>query len=302
MSESRHWPIVGQCSDPRWLAVTEDTWLSTRYLAGCGFRLPECLAVLDPSLRAYPGTRVLRSAEELRAFLLDGASLPLFGKENSGLSGLGTFVIRDADRDSVLLDGEGAFPYDRFFRELLGGVPYVLQSVLENHRVLARHTAALATVRVSTIVTDEGPLHPFFVLKLPSSGNHSDHFWKSGNLACGLDPSSGRILRARMKHPIGVSDRSVHPDTSVPLIGACVPHWNAVLELARECAPVLAPVRYHSLDVAVTPDGPVLVEANVGGSFELVQVACDEGFATDEVASFLAACGVAPWAHSRGRA
>jgi hypothetical protein len=53
------------------------------------------------------------------------------------------------------------------------------------------------------------------------------------------------------------------------------------------------PVRYQSMDVAVTPDGPVLIEINTGGGFDLPQLASGQGFLTDEVCEFFRACGYA---------
>ncbi|MEK9755293.1 MAG: hypothetical protein VW338_19050 [Rhodospirillaceae bacterium] len=37
------------------------------------------------------------------------------------------------------------------------------------------------------------------------------------------------------------------------------------------------------MDIAVTPEGPVLVEINSGGSFELIQLASGPGLLTDDV-------------------
>jgi hypothetical protein len=48
--------------------------------------------------------------------------------------------------------------------------------------------------------------------------------------------------------------------------------WDRVLDLARRCAPVFRPVRYQSMDIAITPDGPVLVEGNRFPCAKLSQV------------------------------
>ena len=46
------------------------------------------------------------------------------------------------------------------------------------------------------------------------------------------------------------------------------------------------------MDVAITPDGPSLIEINSGGAFDLPQLASGRGLLTDEVQAFFAACGV----------
>ncbi|MEK9661332.1 MAG: hypothetical protein VW644_06305 [Alphaproteobacteria bacterium] len=45
------------------------------------------------------------------------------------------------------------------------------------------------------------------------------------------------------------------------------------------------------MDIAITRDGPVLIEINTGGGFDLPQLASGEGFLTDEVGEFFRACG-----------
>ena len=65
-----------------------------------------------------------------------------------------------------------------------------------------------------------------------------------------------------------------------------------MLEIARTCSQVFAPIRYQSMDVAITPNGPKLIEINTGGAFDLPQLASGCGFLTDEVLHFFTDCGV----------
>ena len=132
---------------------------------------------------------------------------------------------------------------------------------------------------------------PFTVLKLPSSDNIADNFWRPGNLVCALDPDTGTIRTARTKDAFGTTGHASHPATGAPLVGETLPLWDRVLDLARTCAPVFAPIRYQSMDIAITPAGPMLVEIDTGGSFTLPQYASGRGFLTDEVRAFFRACG-----------
>ena len=134
---------------------------------------------------------------------------------------------------------------------------------------------------------------PFAVLKLPSRDNVADQFWRPGNIACDVDPDTGKILRARTKDRLGTADHEIHPTTGVPLVGETLPMWDRVIALARTCAPVFAPVRYQSMDIAISGDGPVLIEINTGGGFDLPQLASGRGFLTDEVREFFRECGYA---------
>ena len=294
ITNTLNWPIVHQCSDMTWQATTEDSWLCARILEGSGIPVPRTLAVIDRTTRSYPGTRTIRTPAELRDFALAcvGTGVQVFGKENRGISGFGTFLVREADNDRLHLEGEGWYSYEDCLDGLVGDTVYILQPVERNHAFFSRYTDRLATVRVCLFLTRSGPKIPFTVLKVPGQGNTSDHPWRKGNLACDVDPRIGVILRASTKDPFGTTEYTGHPDTGARLLGETVPLWDAVLDLARTCSQMFAPVRFQSMDVAVTPEGPVLIEINTGGGFDLPQLASGRGFLTDDVLAFFDECGV----------
>jgi hypothetical protein len=173
----------------------------------------------------------------------------------------------------------------------VGATSYLLQRVERNHGFFAPFTDGLATVRVCILVGERSIEIPFAVLKLPARESIADSFWRPGNVACGLDVASGRVATARSRHRFGTTDHHAHPETGAPLVGETLPMWDAVLGLARACAPIFRPVQYQSMDIAITPDGPVLIEINTGGGFDLPQLASGQGFLTDQVREFFRACG-----------
>ena len=66
--------------------------------------------------------------------------------------------------------------------------------------------------------------------------------------------------------------------------------WDRVLDLADRCAPIFQPFD-QSMDIGITQAGPVLIEINTGGGFDLPQLASGEGLLTEEVRDFFRACG-----------
>jgi hypothetical protein len=57
--------------------------------------------------------------------------------------------------------------------------------------------------------------------------------------------------------------RSAHPKTGVPFNKFRLPFWSEVCSLVKETAIKLLPVRTIGWDVAITPNGPVILEANI---------------------------------------
>lgn len=58
------------------------------------------------------------------------------------------------------------------------------------------------------------------------------------------------------------SIHSIHPLSGVPIVGFEVPHFEAALELVAEAARRIPEVPYVGWDVAIAPNGPVLIEGN----------------------------------------
>ncbi|MEQ8387939.1 MAG: sugar-transfer associated ATP-grasp domain-containing protein [Alphaproteobacteria bacterium] len=291
ITNTLHWPITHACCDMTWQATTEDKWLCARILAGTSVKMPRTLAVIDKSARSYPDTEKLSTTAALRDFFTTPGILPVFGKENRGICSFGAFLATDADGQAVHLKGHGPIDYKTFLERFVGETPYLLQESETNHPFFAPVTDALATIRLCVLAKDGAIGIPFAVLKLPARDNIADSFWRPGNLACALDPETGDILTVRSKDAFGTTDHPAHPETGTPLLGRTVPEWPRVLELARACAPVFAPLRYQSMDIAVTGNGPVLIEINTGGGFDLPQLASGRGFLTEAVADFFRASG-----------
>lgn len=53
-----------------------------------------------------------------------------------------------------------------------------------------------------------------------------------------------------------------HPDTGFVSKGFEVPYWQDILKLTAEAASVVPQVGYVGWDVAISKDGPVLIEGN----------------------------------------
>ena len=293
LSEALHWPIAHRCNDITWQAATEDKWLCAQILERAGLPAPPTLAVIDTTDRTFPRTRTIRTGRELRELLVSHcrAGVPVFCKPNRAVGSYGAFVVDAAEPNRLHLDGEGWMEYDACLGELIGAKPYLVQPVQRNHPFLSRYTDRLATVRVYLLRADSGVKLPFVVLKMAAPEHVADNYWRSGNLACDLDPATGSIRSGRTKNALGTTDHAAHPDTGAQLVGETLPTWDRIVGLAHECSNIFAPVRYQSMDIAILEDGPSVIEVNSGGAFNLVQFAGSRGFLADDVLEFFRGCG-----------
>jgi hypothetical protein len=85
-----------------------------------------------------------------------------------------------------------------------------------------------------------------------------------GGLAAPIDVASGRISgpAIRKDKRIGASSHSTHPSTGTVLEGFLIPFWQDVVALTLTAHKAFPSVYSVGWDVAILPNGPILLEGN----------------------------------------
>ena len=78
-----------------------------------------------------------------------------------------------------------------------------------------------------------------------------------------------------------------HPDTGAVILGNLVPQWERVTALCMRTASLFPGLTMQAWDIAVCPEGPIVIEANVGGDFNLPQLAAGAGLLDERFERFL---------------
>ena len=141
--------------------------------------------------------------------------------------------------------------------------------------------------RVVVVVPSSGPKVTHAVWKIPSATAIADNFWRSGNLIAAIDHKTGRVERAVTGSGSEIIEHDTHPETGAQLVGRELPDWSAVVDTCLRGAQLIAPVGFQSWDIALSANGPVILEANIGSAFNLMQLSQGRGFLTDEFLKFL---------------
>jgi hypothetical protein len=231
----------------------------------------------------------------LLRFLRASNDYPLFGKPMNELKSLGAASLEayDGASDSLLLAGGQQLPLERFVEEVTRhySAGYILQRRVSPHpAVRALVGERLATVRVMTIFSREGPQILRAAWKIPGGDNFADNFWRHGNLLATLDLQTGRVIRVVRGSGLTQKQLTHHPDSNAPLIGIHVPQWQEITALALEAAASLKDVGLIGWDLAATDRGVVIVEPNYTPDFVLPQLADRRGMLDDHFKAFLSAC------------
>lgn len=157
--------------------------------------------------------------------------------------------------------------YDRLVRE--GRV--VVEEVVRQHSALnAVNASSVNTIRTCTCINDQGDVTVLYmVFRIGRKSSFVDNM-SAGGLYTKLS-DDGRII-----HPCysAVGFGTVythHPDTNLPFVGIQLPMIDQVKELVIRAAKKNPGTRYIGWDVAITPDGPVIIEANERPGCDLPQ-------------------------------
>lgn len=110
---------------------------------------------------------------------------------------------------------------------------------------------------------------PIVWLRIIAGNSRTDNFGRvstpTGNLVGTVDTATGRlkyVLGPRESKP-GLIERVCHPTTNAVFADFTVPLFAEAKELVLKAAHAFAPLRTVGWDVAVTDDGPSLIEGNV---------------------------------------
>ena len=144
----------------------------------------------------------------------------------------------------------------------------VLQRRITPHPMLSSITQshAIQSVRIVTFLRDHATVDILFArFKYVCGGNDIDNFsdGDTGNLIANVDIGSGRIIKTFIKEPgvLGLLEVNTHPDTGKDL-NIILPDWSELLALVRRAAQAFGRLRCLAWDIALTENGPVILEAN----------------------------------------
>ncbi len=200
-----------------------------------------------------------RTSNEALEVFLDGKQA-VFVKPLEGSSGQGIEKFKEADwADMNAFAGK--------VRAL--GKSVIEEGIVQHPRMAALNPGSVNTVRISTLIGDkkEGIVYAFLRI---GNGRIMDNV-DCGGMAARVDLDSGRLLTVAadkagntfMKHPI----------TGTEIIGFQLPCFEEAKAMCLEAMRMVPSMRYVAWDVALTEQGPTLIEGNSFPSHAVPQFA-----------------------------
>lgn len=250
--------------------LCEDKQLMYAINAGSGIRQPRTLfftrdgrilsAALDPLGR-----------EECAQTIAECRAEKLFVKPTFGVGGKGIAVFnRESDGAERLVDRASGQVFDALCLETLAKEgDYTIQEGVRQHEAMnAVYPHAINTLRIITECVGGRARIVLALLRMGCNGMQLDNA-SSGGIYAKIDVQTGTLVGRAIADNRETFD--VHPTTGFRFDGAPLPSWREIEAFAVTVAEKYAPIRYVGWDIALSEEGPLLIEGNNGPSIEIVQ-------------------------------
>lgn len=138
----------------------------------------------------------------------------------------------------------------------------LLEELIEQHPVLnGPNPSSVNTVRINAARGRDGRVRLIGAcLKCGGSGAVTDNF-HSGGVAYPLDMETGTVSGPGRNNR-DIRDFRYHPGTGFYMPGFKLPFWKETKELVHRAMDKVPSLGYVGWDIALTPEGPELVEGN----------------------------------------
>jgi len=164
---------------------------------------------------------------------------------------------------------------------------YLIQEKLENHRSISCLTnGSMTSCRINTYFNSDNTSSVLSAIFLMPAGNMIVSNAVRGGLVSAVDIETGKIgsaifLRNHSK-PI-----DKHPDGGGTITGTRLPFWDKVIPICLEAHKYFCETPFIGWDIALTSNGPILLEGNADWSIELWQLTHKETFDADKFIDLL---------------
>lgn len=259
------------------LSTVDDKLVFERTLRAAGLTTTRTLFLLKrDGIRDLDGTPV-----RFETFIgtIEDARLPegILIKPTGGGSGSAVFKFHAVD--GRLLHAGKPMSEDAFMTLIFttnGGfhwTDFIIQETIVQHAEIARlNPTSVNTIRIDTFVDDADTV--FFnaaAIKVGAPGSITDNYG-SGGYMIPIDLETGRLSRrAKVDAPFGGHTQDTRTLFDIDLSTFAIPFWPDLRHQAIRAAQAIRPLRAVGWDIAITPGGPLTVEANADYGIDALQ-------------------------------
>lgn len=146
----------------------------------------------------------------------------------------------------------------------------LIEDVIVQHpEVSAIYPHSVNTYRIVTVRSEDKANVVYAFIRIGNGGHVVDNI-NAGGMAAPVDLETGVIQYPGYDKDSNTYD--VHPATGCPIVGYKLPYWQEALDMCVKAADVVPQLGYVGWDIAISQDGPQLIEGNPFPGHDILQM------------------------------
>lgn len=241
-------------------------YIFSNYVRSHNLPAPKCYGILHERWGFTQDHGSLDCIEDLRKFLTNINSPIVLKPVGDTYKGVGVCTIEkyNSKNDEVLLNGDIKKKLTDLYQNLdaVKKSGLVIQDKIMQHDVLSKiHPKSVNCVRIYSLINTDNNVEILgAIVKFGSKGAVVDNTILSGGVFTKVDLDTGELGDSYdFFDPKPITK---HPYTGEAIKGLILPHWNNVVNITKQAHSILPFADSFGWDIAISADGPVIIEAN----------------------------------------
>lgn len=281
-----------------WWVLAGDKLIFHTIMEAAGYPNPKIFAYMDPTGRKAPGIESMDSPQSLAEWLLATNTFPLFLKPAGYMGSHGAMGILgvNAQEKTFELSNGDTIGMAEFLRTVEYFPSYIVQELICSESSLQSITGkGLSTLRLVVLMDDGEPKLFRCRWRIPNRKNMADNFWRDGNIMAEITPATGEVTNILISKNSSFEHLAKDNAICERFVGSTPPLYEAAVKMCLDAAMLYPMMAFQSWDVALTDQGPMLLELNHNGDIEFLQIGTPTGILDDELRQLLKKKGVKLW-------
>lgn len=160
-----------------------------------------------------------------------------------------------------------------FYDDLKNKNQFIEELVIQNDEWGKLSPNSTNTLRIMTTVVNNNVKIIFAGARIGSGKTIADNFHQGGQGVL-VDLEKGTLAGNGIDKNL---NENIKSSTNIKFDGFRIPYWEEIKKMVKEAALVNPNIHIVGWDVAISKDGPLIIEGNRGPGFDLVQVLLKKG-------------------------
>jgi len=190
-----------------------------------------------------------------------------FYKDLTGLGGAGIFPVQ-LDEENVYINGEEKSFAD--LKQLVNGQFIIQEKIDQVEELNELYPHAINAIRLLTVKDGENVRVACGFIKIGANGGVIDN-WASGGITVKINVEQGKLEGYGYFKDVKKGKVTHHPNTGALLDGFEIPYYQEACDLVIDLHQYFYGIRSIGWDIALTPDGPTILEGNDDWDISMIQ-------------------------------